>query len=246
MLYADELAEIAGPSAETFRLFWSKGRRYGVAISAFSQFPGQLDAAVRAEIFGNSATFLSLAVAAQEANSIRRELLLPSEEGPPEPVAAEELVSLPVGCGYVRLGTGALAVPVRFDPPLDPVDAARGDEVRSRSWARFAEAEPGDPLTDPAFEEALHDARAEPPSDFPAAKPADPELTPEDRRFLAAVVASPGRNSSEYAKLARMSGGAAVACRQRLVAAGYLREHQVATGRRGRHAIVLEPVERGS
>ncbi len=248
MLYADELAEIAGSSgaAETFRLLWSKGRRYGVAISAFSQFPGQLDAAVRAEIFGNSATVLSLAVAAQEANFIRRELLLPAEEGPAESVAAEELVSLPVGCGYIRLGTGALAVPVRLDPPLEAVDSVRGDEIRARSWARFAEAEPAGPLTDPAFEESPPEWRPEAPPAAAAKTPTELELTPEDRRLLAAVLASPGRNSSEYAKLAKMSGAAAVASRQRLVEAGYLREHHVATGRRGRQAIVLEPAEPAS
>ena len=120
MLYADEFHELSGPSVETWRQLLSKGRRYGVALSVFSQFPGQLDPEVRAEVFGNSSAVLSLAVAAQEANAIRRELLLPVEDGPPEPIAAEELVSLPVGCGYVRLGTGPKALAVRPDAPAAP------------------------------------------------------------------------------------------------------------------------------
>jgi hypothetical protein len=232
MAYADEFHETCGQSPDTWRFLASKGRRHRWAQAVFSQFPGQVDADVRSELFGNNAVVLSLAVSAQEANFIRRELLVPSEDGAPEPVAAEELVSLPIGCAFARLGTGALAVPVRLDPPLEPGDPAWGEEVRARSWERFANQDPST---------AVADAATNPGSESTGGS----ALTADDRRLLAAVREAPGRNSSEYAKLARMSGVAALACRRRLVAAGLIREHQIATGRRGRQAIVLEPVPEG-
>ena len=64
-----------------------------------------------------------------------------------------------------------------------------------------------------------------------------------DLRFLKAVVDDPGKPSSHYAKLARIGGKQAIAIRERLVKAGFLQEHQLATGQRGRQAIVLEPLE---
>jgi len=70
-----------------------------------------------------------------------------------------------------------------------------------------------------------------------------PLLTETERRFLKAVIDDPGKPSSLYAKLARIGGKQAVAIRERLVKAGFLREHQLATGQRGRQAIILEPLE---
>lgn len=248
MLYADEFHELVAASAgsaETVRQLLSKGRRYLVSVNAFSQYPGQLDAETRAEVFGNCGTFCSLALSSQDAATVRRELLLPSADGLPEPVAAEALVSLPIGCGYIRTSTGALAVPVRLDPPLEPGDPAWGQEVRLRSWARFVEAESHGRLVDRALDDSLSETRPGPGPATPAHPNGDAQLSPDEQRLLDAVRAAPGRKSSDYAKLARMSGAAALACRHRLVAAGLLREHQVATGRRGRQAIVLEPIEKG-
>lgn len=76
-------------------------------------------------------------------------------------------------------------------------------------------------------------------------KPADTEdvLTSAERRFLQAILEHPGQPSSAYARLAGMGVQRAIRIRKALVEKGYLREHTVATGSRGRNAIVLEPTE---
>ena len=68
-------------------------------------------------------------------------------------------------------------------------------------------------------------------------------LSELELRYLEAVITSPGKPSSAYAKLARVSGKRAIEIRRRLVAAGYFREHTIATGHRGAPAVVLEPFE---
>ncbi len=240
VVYADEFAELCGAgagAADVFRVLLSKGRRYGLSLNVFSQFPSQIEPSVRQELFGNCASVIALALGAQEAQATRRELLLPTGDGPPEPVTVEAIVSLPIGGAYARMGTGACAVPVRLDAPLEPGNPSWGREVQERSWSRFP-VEP-DPVP------VLPAPRARPTSaERPGSTPPTPApgLPPDDRRYLDAVRANPGRNSSEYAKLARMSGATALACRKRLVVAGLIREHRVATGSRGRSAIVLEPV----
>jgi|GEM_PF-2394143 len=65
--------------------------------------------------------------------------------------------------------------------------------------------------------------------------------TSGETRYLRAVLDHPGRPSSAYASLAKMGVQRAIRIRQSLVEKGYLREHTVATGGRGRNAIVLEP-----
>ena len=64
-----------------------------------------------------------------------------------------------------------------------------------------------------------------------------------DLRYLQAVINNPGTPSSALAKLARMSPTRAKAIPSRLVELGYVREHRVSTGKRGRAAIILEPLE---
>lgn len=59
-------------------------------------------------------------------------------------------------------------------------------------------------------------------------------------RILAAIASNPGLPSSRYAKLAHMSPKRFAALRAVLVRDGLLREHEIATGSRGRNAIVLE------
>lgn len=68
-------------------------------------------------------------------------------------------------------------------------------------------------------------------------------LSEVELRFLKEVVANPGKASTCYAKMAHVNGRRAAEIRARLVAASYLREHSVATGPRGRAAIVLEPLD---
>ena len=62
-------------------------------------------------------------------------------------------------------------------------------------------------------------------------------------RYIQAVINNPGTPSRALPKLARMSPKRAQGIRRRLVELGYVREHSVATGKRGRAAIVLEPLE---
>ena len=68
------------------------------------------------------------------------------------------------------------------------------------------------------------------------------QLSEVELRFLDTVIATPGQPSSCYAKAARMNGAAAASVRARLVTLGYLREHPLATGKRGRMSLVLEPL----
>jgi hypothetical protein len=69
-------------------------------------------------------------------------------------------------------------------------------------------------------------------------------LSEVEMRFIEAILGEPGKQSGFYAKKARMNGASAAAVRARLVTLGYLREHSVATGRRGRMSIVLEPLDK--
>lgn len=73
--------------------------------------------------------------------------------------------------------------------------------------------------------------------------------TPEDKlsdaeiRYIFAVVDNPGSPSSALPKLAQISARRAQHIRLHLVELGYLREHKISTGKRGRLAVVLEPLE---
>jgi len=74
-------------------------------------------------------------------------------------------------------------------------------------------------------------------------QPAQSGISEAEYRFIKAVIDNPGQPSSAYSKLAGLGVKQAVDIRQHLVDVEYLREHQVATGQRGRQAIVLEPTE---
>jgi len=67
-------------------------------------------------------------------------------------------------------------------------------------------------------------------------------LTDTELRYVQAVVATPGKPSSFYARTIGVSGKRAAEIRARLVKENYVREHELATGQRGRNAIVLEPL----
>lgn len=70
-----------------------------------------------------------------------------------------------------------------------------------------------------------------------------PRWTEPEWRYVRAVVAEPGKASSYYARLAGVNGKRAAEIRRRLIDGGYIREHALATERRGRTAIVIEPLE---
>ena len=69
------------------------------------------------------------------------------------------------------------------------------------------------------------------------------EESDAELRYIRAVVDNPGKPSSILPTLARVSPKRAQKIRRRLVDLGYFREHRVSTGKRGRTAIVLEPLE---
>ena len=68
-------------------------------------------------------------------------------------------------------------------------------------------------------------------------------MSEAELRYLQEVIANPGTPSSDLPKLAHLSPKRAQIIRHKLIEAGYLREHRVATGRRGRASICLEPLE---
>ena len=68
-------------------------------------------------------------------------------------------------------------------------------------------------------------------------------LSEAERRYLQAVISSPGQTSSAYPPLAGMSARKALEARKHLVDLGYIREHVVNTAGRGRPSIVLEPTD---
>lgn len=67
-------------------------------------------------------------------------------------------------------------------------------------------------------------------------------LTEVELRFLEAVTSEPGKPSSFYSKKTGISGKRSSEIRSRLASLGRLREHEVATGNRGRSSIILEPL----
>lgn len=67
-------------------------------------------------------------------------------------------------------------------------------------------------------------------------------LSESELILLRAVVAEPGQKIGHYCKRTRLSGKRMAELRQKLQAAGYLREHPVNEKSRGRAAIILEPL----
>jgi hypothetical protein len=63
--------------------------------------------------------------------------------------------------------------------------------------------------------------------------------------FCKAVCEHPMQPSSSYPKLAGISSKNAKPVREQLVAKGYIREHRLDSGRRGRSTIMLEPLPEG-
>ena len=68
-------------------------------------------------------------------------------------------------------------------------------------------------------------------------------LSDLEQRFLEAIRSNPGQPSSTYAKTLHLGGTRAKELREALVARGYVRAHSLATSRRGRSSIVLQPLE---
>ena len=95
--------------------------------------------------------------------------------------------------------------------------------------------------TKPAAEFAAWSSELEP---EPVAS-SSPFAKDQDYRFCRAVADQPLQPSSVYPKSAGVSPKDAVAIRQRLMEAGYLRSRQLDTGRRGRSSLLLEITDAG-
>ena len=78
--------------------------------------------------------------------------------------------------------------------------------------------------------------------DHPA--PTATGLSQAEKRYLEIVVSNPGKGSSFYPKLARISARKALQIRKRLLDLGYIKERQVSVRNRGRPSTLLEPTPR--
>jgi Type IV secretion-system coupling protein DNA-binding domain len=137
-VFLDEFHVFADSAEGTWRELLARGRRYGLGLHLLTQHPNQLSKALQHEIFGNVSSLIALNLSAGDAATVRRELLVPGTEGSRKPIPTEELVSLPVGEGFARLGSGACALKVKFAPPIEKPDPRIGDRIREVSWKTYA------------------------------------------------------------------------------------------------------------
>jgi hypothetical protein len=138
------------------------------------------------------------------------------------------------GLFVCQMADGEWREPFPFRVPLLSIPATVSDDIAARSLQ---------PLNSIPVVPAPEFARWQPRQTVEVRTQQSSHLSEAELRLLQAVIRNPARPCSFYASAARISGKRAGEMRERLVAAGYLREHQLATGRRGRTAIVLEPLE---
>lgn len=164
-VYVDEFHCFADAAEGTWRELLARGRRYGLGLHLFTQHPNQIPRSLLQEILGNVSSVIALNLSAGDAAVVRRELLVPDGGGELKPVPAEQLVSLSVGEGFARLGSGACALKVRFSEPLPKPDARLGDRIREASWRAFAappvpsRVEPGPPPRPAAEPQSCEEGR---------------------------------------------------------------------------------------
>jgi hypothetical protein len=137
-VYMDEFHVFADSAEGTWRELLARGRRYGLGLHLFTQHPNQLPKSLQHEIFGNVSSLIVLNLGAGDAATVRRELLVPGADGSRKPISAEELVTLPVGEGFARLGSGACALKVKFAPPIARPDPELGRRIKEISWKTYA------------------------------------------------------------------------------------------------------------
>lgn len=133
-----------------------------------------------------------------------------------------------------QIGTADWRQPFVFQTPLinlppTATDAEAGESVRALDNVPVVFA--------PEFAHWQPHSLVEIHSQAPSSRLSDIEV-----RFLKTVIAQPGKPSGIYTKSLGINGRRAAEIRRRLVDAGYVREHPLATGTRGRTAIVLEPL----
>jgi hypothetical protein len=232
------LVNSSSAAVYTLRQLASRSRRMNAALLLLTQHPGQLSPAVRDEVLGNCSTLISFAVGAKDAHAIAREFtVLDTETGKLRSLAPEALVALPIGSGYARIGTGALALRVKFKAPLAHRPVEDGERVKAISWQTFGrESDAPGILTDAATPSVAGDQ-----SRTSADK--DVELTVAEVRFLKAVVQNPGQPSADYARTLGLNGTKAAKIRTTLVERRLVREHTVARKAKGKPALLLEPLD---
>ncbi|HXO20934.1 MAG TPA: type IV secretion system DNA-binding domain-containing protein [Thermoanaerobaculia bacterium] len=144
-LYTDEFQTISGESEGVWRELLSRGRKYGLALTLANQYPGQLPTTLQAEIFGNVNSLVAFALGAKDAGVVRRELLrkrVDEKKGERvEPIAAEELLELPVGVGWAKFA-GGRAVRIEIPPPLRVSGRGAASRAIRASWKRYGVATP--------------------------------------------------------------------------------------------------------
>ena len=72
-----------------------------------------------------------------------------------------------------------------------------------------------------------------------------PELDPTIRRVLMVIVQNPMLPSSQYPKLAGISPNTWQKLRPLFIEKGWIRQHSLQTGNRGRSTLMIEPLEAG-
>ena len=126
-------------------------------------------------------------------------------------------------------------------PPMNPLPIVGDDDVAaSRTSLASLKTE---------FASEFSDWRMMPSAKISEPTPAsesESDLNDSELKLLRAIVASPGRPSAEYPKLAGVSARHWKRIRKRFVDEGYVREHSLATARTGRPSIVLEPLEKAT
>ena len=184
-VYVDEFHVFAGAAEGTWRELLARGRRYGLGLHLFTQHPNQLPKSLQHEVFGNVSSVIALNLSAADAGgTVHREMLVPGPADMTKPVRAEEFVSLPVGEGFARLGTGACALRVRFAPPIEKPDPAAGDRIREISWRTYAApARPKEELVVPAL----------------------PTVAVEPSLTRPSAVATPGRGGAQHKMLQQLA-----------------------------------------
>jgi hypothetical protein len=232
----DEFHLLATPGSEyVFRQLLSRLRRMNGAILLLSQHADQIPLPIRDEIFGNVGSLLSFAVGSKSATALAREMTVVSPEtGAITPLRPELLVALPVGSGYARIGTGALAMPIKFRPPLERRPIEDGARVKAIAWQVNGRRDDAAVVpvrsTVPGIEGLGAGTRSD----------AGTALTAIERKFLGAVILKPGQPSAEYAKALGLNGTKAAKIRKTLVGLGLIREHTVARKAQGKPALLLE------
>ncbi len=216
----------AGPIARSIRLV----RGIGVGLDLSNQ-----SADVDQAILGNTANkFVSGCGSPKDRDIMAAAMELTRDQ-------RRELIVLRPGQFAVRLGDNAtppfiITIPMTQVPKVRTAHMTEGDSELSKELAAIP--------TVIADERTVRESiRASPTADSAGWRSGEPEVSDAELRYVHAVVNNPGVPSSSLPRLARISPKRAQNIRRRLVELGYLREHGVSTGKRGRTAIVLEPLE---